>query len=170
MTAHRKQTLSLITLENISKTDAGFEIAIPQIVKTSRPGTYQPLLLLPHFDVEPELCVARTLERYLALTGKVRGTIQSLFITTTKPFKPASRNTISNWLKNCLRKAGIAGDFAPHSIRHASTSKAFERGISVEVIKKLAGWSQRSTVFDRFYNRPIVRNTHEFARTVLSEL
>lgn len=78
VTAHRKQTLSLITLENISKTDAGFEIAIPQTVKTSRPGTCQPLLLLPRFDVKSELCVGHWSDISMLL-GRYEATLHFYF-------------------------------------------------------------------------------------------
>lgn len=38
------------------------------------------------------------------------------------------------------------------------------------MIKNLAGWSQRSKVFDNFYNRPIVSNKYDFAKTVIASL
>lgn len=168
VTAHRKQTLSLIKLENISETSRGYEIRIPERIKTSRPGTCQPLLLLPRFVDMPKLCVASTLDHYLQLTKHHRGAVTSLFITTTKPFRAASKDTISNWLRQGLREAGINEEFAPHSIRHASTSAAFRKGVKVALIKDLAGWSEKSQVFDRFYNRPLVSSRHDFARAVLS--
>lgn len=169
VTAHRKQTLSLIKIENISKTRSGFEIEIPDRIKTSRVGVHQPLLILPRFEDKPKLCVARTLEHYLEETKELRGEIRSLFITTTKPYKPASKDTISRWLKTCLNKAGIDEKFAPHSIRHASTSTAFRRGVNVSIIKNLAGWSEKSRVFDMFYNRPFVAQKSVFAETILLE-
>ncbi|CAD6229277.1 GSCOCG00012103001-RA-CDS, partial [Cotesia congregata] len=45
--------------------------------------------------------------------------------------------------------------YTAHSTRHASTSKAAERGVNVDEIKRVAGWSQKSQVFARFYNLPI---------------
>lgn len=167
VTAHRKQTLAL-KLDNIIKTRTDFEIRIPKTIKTSRAGVCQPLLLQPQFDDRPELCAARTLERYFEVTQELRGEIRSLFITTTKPIKPASKDIISRWLRTCLQNAGIDKGFTSHSIRHASTSAAFKKGVNVSIIKNLAGWSERSTVFDRFYYRPIIHNKHEFARAVLS--
>lgn len=169
VTAHRKQTLSFIKIENISKTSSGFEIEIPDRVKTSRVGALQPLLVLSRFDENPRLCVARTLERYLEVTKELRGDSQFLFITTTKPYRSASTDTISRWLKTCLRKAGVDDRFAPHSIRHASTSAAFKKGVNMSVIKNLAGWSDKSKVFDMFYNRPIRAQKSVFAKAILSK-
>lgn len=141
---------------------------IPQRIKTSRRGAYQPLLILPKFEDEPELCVVRTLERYLGVTENLRGNLSSLFITTTNPIIPAPKDTISRWLRTCLCKSGIDEKFAPHSIRHASTSAAFKKGVNISIIKNLAKWSEKSKVFDTFYNRPIVARKSDFAKVVLS--
>ncbi|KAJ8909800.1 hypothetical protein NQ315_015320 [Exocentrus adspersus] len=65
-----------------------------------------------------------------------------------------------------LSESGIdTGQFKPHSTRHAATSAAFRKGISMDIICKAAGWSQTST-FARFYNRPSedITPTHPFPR------
>lgn len=167
VTAHRKQTLAVIKLQDIRETRDGFEVAISDRIKTTRPGTCQPLLLLPRFQERPELCVASTLHHYLKATEAIRGDTQALILTTVKSYRAASKNTISRWLWSFLQEAGIGAEFAPHNIRHAATSAAAKRGIDLVVIKKIAGWSQRSRVFDRFYNRPIVLNNFAFAEAML---
>lgn len=48
-TAQRLQTLSLIKLSNIKKSEVGYVISITDLIKTSRPGTKQPVLMLPFF-------------------------------------------------------------------------------------------------------------------------
>ncbi|CAD6241301.1 GSCOCG00002629001-RA-CDS, partial [Cotesia congregata] len=58
--------------------------------------------------------------------------------------------------------------FTAHSTRHASTSRAYEKGVTIEEIKKVAGWSQHSQVFAKFYNQPIQLKENNFASTVLS--
>lgn len=51
---------------------------------------------------------------------------------------------------------GIDTDiFKGHSTRHAATSAAFKAGTSVEKIREAAGWSAKSNVFTKFYNRPV---------------
>ena len=52
-TAHRVQTLKYINLENIREITNGFEIKIPDNIKTSGLGRYQPLLLIPKFSKKP---------------------------------------------------------------------------------------------------------------------
>lgn len=57
-TAHRIQTLSLIKIQNVKRSKDGFEIGIPELIKTSRPGQCQPLFLIRYFEDKPEICVA----------------------------------------------------------------------------------------------------------------
>ncbi|CAD6233480.1 GSCOCG00007215001-RA-CDS, partial [Cotesia congregata] len=102
ITAHRKQTFSLIKRNNIKKTSNGYEIEISDAIKTSRPGSCQPLLILPKF--------------YLNVTNMLV-TTNSLFITTKRPYRDASKDTISRWIKTFLRECGIGPEYVPHSVR-----------------------------------------------------
>ena len=47
--AQRLQTLSLIKLSNIKKSEVGYVISITDLIKTSRPGTKQPVLVFSIF-------------------------------------------------------------------------------------------------------------------------
>lgn len=167
-TAQRVQTLSLIKLNNISKNSNGYEIKIDELTKTSRPGACQPLLLLPEFTEKPELCIAKTLECYINVTEPLRGSNDTLLLTTRKPYKAATTQTISRWIRAYLAQCGIDKEFKAHSTRHASTSAALKKGIDLNTIKSTAGWSKESKVFARFYNRPIQRDRSEFARVITS--
>lgn len=62
-TVHRMQTFSLIRIDNIAMLDSKIEIAIPDLVKTSKPGKLQPLLLLPFFKERKRLCTASAILR-----------------------------------------------------------------------------------------------------------
>lgn len=167
VTAHRKQTLIAIRRSNIHIVENGYEIEIPSRIKTTRPGSYQPLLLLPRFIDKPNLCVASTLEIYLERTSSLLET-DNLFITTRRPHKAASKDTLSRWIRSFLSECGINSKYAPHSVRHAATSSAQAKGIELSVIKNLAGWSATSKVFEIFYNRPIIKDRAAFAQAVLS--
>lgn len=169
ITAHRKQTLSLIKRSNIKKVQNGYEIQIPDFIKTSRRGHHQPLLILPRFPENKNLCVASMLEAYLKVTSDllINDKIEALFITTRQPFRAASKDSLSRWLKMFLFNCGISSEYTSHSIRHASTSSALAKGVDLSVIKNLAGWSENSKVFEKFYNRPIVQDPSTFAKSVL---
>ncbi|XP_046468122.1 uncharacterized protein [Neodiprion pinetum] len=167
-TAHRVQTFSLMRLDNISHSAQGFEIRISDIIKTSRPGAFQPLLLLPYFREQPRLCIASTLKRYLEITKPLRGDCSNVLITSRKPFKSASTQTISRWIRSVLAKSGIGPEFTAHSTRHASTSAALAKGLDISAIRNTAGWSKDSQVFAEYYNRPIKSGRKDFAATVFS--
>ncbi|CAG9092801.1 unnamed protein product [Plutella xylostella] len=59
-TRHRVQTLSLIKLRNIKIDHNGVKILISDIIKTSAPGRNQPLLILPYFDQNKNICLLAT--------------------------------------------------------------------------------------------------------------
>ena len=127
VTAHRKQTLISIKRKNIKKVNDGYEIENSERIKTSRPGAYQPLLILPRFKERPNLCVASVLEKYLDIASASVKATDALFITTRKPFKEASKDTLSGWIRSFLTECGIGQEYAPDSIRHAATSAAMAK-------------------------------------------
>ena len=78
-------------------------------------------------------------------TEKIRGNIQNLFIYTKSPYKEASTQTISRWIKTVLSKSGLdTSIFSAHLIRHAAASSVFAKGLDLALIRKTAGWSERS--------------------------
>lgn len=169
-TAHRVQTFAFIDINNISIFDNKIEIKIPDSIKTSRPSAFQPLLLLPFFHVKKSLCAASAILHYLKVTKDIRGENKKLFIATRKPFGPVKAQSLSRWIKDTLKQSGInTNEFTAHSTRHAATSTALQRGVDISTIRNTAGWSERSSVFAKFYNRPIVRDRSNFALTVLSK-
>lgn len=94
-----------------------------------------------------------------------------LFLTFKRPFKNASANTISWWVKDVLRASGVdISIFSAHSTRHASTSNDYRKGIKLDVIRSTVGWSEKSQTFAKYYNRPIASHRNDtFARAVLSK-
>ncbi|KMQ91451.1 tyrosine recombinase [Lasius niger] len=67
-TAHRLQTLALIKISNITSSDKGLEIRIPDRVKSLGISSKRPILKLPFFKEKPGLCIAKTLRYYLEVT------------------------------------------------------------------------------------------------------
>lgn len=167
VTAHRVQTFSLINLDNIANTPSGVHIKIPDLIKTSAPGRYQPLLVLPYFFERPELCVAKTLQFYLSYTEKLKNT-NRLFITLNKPHKAVTSQTLSRWIKSVFLACGLdLQQFTAHSTRHAATSAAYLKGVPIDIIRQTAGWTKNSQVFSKFYNKPIMSKSDTFASAVL---
>lgn len=64
---------------------------------------------------------------------------------------------MSHWVKKFLQECGVNTEvLTAHSTRHVATSAAASKGVSVESIRKIVGWTSESQVFTRFYERPIV--------------
>lgn len=167
-TAHRAQTLAKIKIQNIIEVEDVMYIKIEDLIKTSRPGTFAPLLHLPKFTAKPELCAVATIKEYIRRTADMRGHLQNLMITLNKPHRPVTAQTISNWVKNTMQKSGLdISMFSSHSTRHAATSHAFAKGLSLDVIRKTADWSEGSQVFARFYQRTAIPSQSEFAKLLL---
>ena len=159
-TAQRVQTLSKININNICVSDSEIRIKIVDRIKTSGPGKSQPLLLLPFFKDQTRLCVATVLCRYMQESAQKRPQGEhSLLLTVKKPYRPATSQTISRWLKEIMKESGIdISTFGSHSTRHASTSAAFRKKVDIETIRRAAGWTPKSSVFTRFYNRLLMAN------------
>lgn len=156
-TAQRMQTLAAIQVSNMVLSDR-LVIRIPARLKTSGIGRFQPLLSFRPFPDRPELCVFSLMKFYLGLTRELRQEgCGALFISLRPPHKSVSSQTLGRWVKAVLEVAGVdTSIFSAHSTRHASTSFAAGRGISVDEIRRTAGWTRSSEVFARFYNRPII--------------
>ncbi|EZA50286.1 hypothetical protein X777_11297 [Ooceraea biroi] len=166
-TAHRTQTLVAIKLSNIKRSSDGYEIEIPDRIKTSRPGVRQPLFVLPVFTDNPKLCIVSTIDAYIEATSKLRGEVDNLLITVKKPFKAASPATISRWIRTAMSRCSICERFTAHSTRHAATSAALKKGIDLETIRRTAGWSNNSQVFAKHYNKTIVSTKESFAKALM---
>lgn len=156
-TGHRVQTFSLIKVKNIHFTSNEINIFIPDIIKTSAPGRESPVLSLPYFTENPKVCPAKTIQDYIERTRDRPISVSNLLITYKKPYKAATTQSISRWIKQVLSESGVdTSVFSAHSTRHASTSAAASAGVSLDVIRRTAGWTQQSNTFAKYYNRQII--------------
>lgn len=171
VTAHRVQTMSKITIDNITFRTERIIIKIVDLIKTSRSGSCQPLLTLPYFLERPDICPAKCLEAYISLTNQLRKDTKHLFISLRSPFAAVTPQTLSRWIKDTLRCSGVdVEQFGAHSVRHAATSAAHRAGVSIDTIKRTAGWTGTSNTFFKFYNRPLCDYTtnDEFSQAIIN--
>ena len=165
LAGQRVQSLSLLDIEFMTKSDQSYVFKITDLVKQSRPGYHISDLTYPAFPSNPKLCIVRLLEIYTRCTQPLRKT-SKLLITLLKPHTAASKETISRWIKSVLQLAGIdINKFKPHSVRSASTSAAKRTSTPLVTIMKTAGWSRAST-FATYYNKPITA-PEQFANNIL---
>ena len=89
-----------------------------------------------------------------------------LLLSFVNPHKPVVSSTISGWVKNILKKAGInISTFKAHSTRSASTSKADLSGAPIQEILKQGCWSIKST-WKKFHNKSIIQEGELFQEMV----
>ena len=68
---------------------------------------------------------------------------------------------LARWVSDIFHKADIhTKTFKTRSLRSASTSNAFNSGLSLTKIKKVAGWINIKTFF-KFYNKVVIDNNFE---------
>lgn len=166
LSGHRGQSIHLLDLQDIVCEDTQLIIRFSSCLKQTRPGSHTAEIILPAYN-KIGLCVVRTYQEYTKRTRPFRtGDVSRLFLSSTRPHKPVSRDTISNWIKQSLRAAGVdMHAFGAHSTRSAATSAALVAKVPLATILKTAGWANDS-VFRKFYNKPIVRST-TFADSIL---
>lgn len=130
------------------------------------PDRNQPLLSFPRFTERSNLCIMNLLKHYLHRTQNLRPKeCDNLFISLKH--RSVGVQTISRWIRETLTECGVDSSFLAHSTRHASTSLAAKKGVSMDIIKRAADWSDDSQVFAKFYNKPII-NSDEFAKATLA--
>lgn len=162
LTGQRAQSLHLMDVRNITITTDSVKLRFGDKLKHTRPGHHQREILLQAFS-KPDICVVRTLNRYLEETEQLRKETTQLLISYQKPYTPVTRSTVSRWVKMVLTMAGIDMNiFTPHSTRAASTSAAQRTAVPINTILQTAGWSNKST-FGVFYNKPLLEQTYKIS-------
>ena len=165
VSADRGDAIAALSTEYMIKDSEGYHFLVSKPTKCTRPGRGIKQIDLPKFTKDRRICVVYCLVKYLRATKRLRVDKQ-LFISYVKPHRSVTRTSIARWIKLIMQKSGIdVSIFQPHSTRSASTSTAFQQGVSVPDILKKADWSNAS-VFHRFYNRPKVHA--DFAQAILS--
>ena len=155
-TGQRGQILRALNVERmtISKNSYKF-IILNSELKQGRQGYKPDTLVLKAFPADKRLCVHHYLSIYLKRTLDIRGSEKKVILTSRRPYKAATRDTLSRWIKDILQKAGICTDnYAPGSTRAASTSKALAGGGNIDEILKSGGWQRQST-FRKWYLKPV---------------
>lgn len=115
-------------------------------------------------DVDKRLCVVELPTACIERTASLTKNTKQLLICYVATHGPASKDTISRWIRQTMNDAGIdTAVFKPHSTRGAATSAAY---LFIHEIMSTAGWRSDS-IFAKFYDRPIT-NESNFAEAILT--
>ncbi len=151
--AQRCQTLQALSLDNMRFADKECTFYFTKLLKTSRPGKHQSPLVLKAFTPNEQICPIKVLKEYVKRTKSLRGQCNQLLISYQQPHRGVKTDTISLWLKEVLKQAGI-DNFTGHSTRAAASSVAKRSNVDLATILRAAGWS-KATTFNKFYNKPL---------------
>ena len=102
LSGQRGQVLHVLDIRNMSLTSSRVSFQIVDLLKTSRPGHHFSQLNFKAYAPDKRLCVITTLHAYLQRTSDIRGDITNLLVTTRKPFKAASLDTIRRWTRDMM--------------------------------------------------------------------
>ena len=167
VTAQRVQTMSKLSLDNMSLKKRRITFTITQNLKHQRRNNPATVIELNAFVPDLRLCPVNYLKAYINRTRPLRS-VQDLFVTTTKPHGKAAMATLSRWTKTGLQLAGInVKKFGPGSTRAASANRALSQGVPVETILKQGCWAQETT-FTKWYKKEIKTKGKSFQNAVLS--
>ena len=149
--AARPQTIHLISLKNLKKTQDRYVLELDEALKHTRPGTPLEPIIIKAFPHDKNLCVFTTLEEYIERTREHRNNEDRLMISYVKPHKAVTRDSIRRWIRVTMENAGINTEiYGAYSTRAASASKAASLNIPICNIMKTAGWA-RETTFTKYY-------------------
>ena len=166
ISGQRAQTLHSLQIDTMVMSRECACFTVTKRLKTTTAKSKPTVVHFARFRKNDQICVLRCLRSYLERTKELRKQDEkALFLTTQKPFNPAARDTVRNWIKQMMKLAGIdVNSYTVHSSRAASTSKA-ANSLPLNSIMKAAGWSSNST-FANHYHRPILDHD-SFAKAVL---
>ena len=167
--ASRVSEITNLDIDFLDKHHNMYIFTFSKVSKTWKQGQKTPTLDFKVYDLDPSLCVCRTIDQYLERTRSGRGIHKQLLISLVQPYHGVTSSTVSGWIVNMLGLCGIdTKTFKAHSARSASTSKASSIGISLSEIVKRGQWQSDST-FRKFYHKNI-NNTSTFQEGILSSI
>ena len=169
VTGQRGQSIHLMTLSAMKRTESLCQFQILNHTKTSKPGHSSTSITISEFEQDRRICPLTALQEYLDRTQGHRNGEQCLFISYVKPHRAVSRDTISRWAKSVLESSGIdSHKFSAHSTRAAAASRAKQKDVPLDVILAHVGWRSAET-FRKFYDKPVTPANNIMASAILSQ-
>ena len=182
-TARRRSELHALSVEpgHIRWEPSGVRLVPRQgfLTKNQSPSFLPPPIFVPDlksFSSVPQdklWCPVRALKWYLAQTKPLRGDTTQLFISTNKPHKAVSADSISRWIVTAIQASIKDWPKVPdirvnaHDTRAMTTSWAYFKGVPIQDILQAAAWKTPST-FTSCYLRDVLQAEGRTGRTALS--
>ena len=127
-------------------------VMLMALIKQTKPAKHMAPLCFQIYNKELKLCVVTHLAEYLKRT-KSYGDTDKLFLTCIKPYRAASKDTISRWCKSIIKESGISiHSYTSHSSRAAASLYAKTRGALLSTVIQSTGWKSERT-YARLYEK-----------------
>ena len=153
--AQREQTLCALDLNFKKQSQDYLSFIVAEHLNTSKPGKSLEVKFMS-LPEDPSLCTMSTLAEYILRTEKLRSS-SKLFISFIRPHKPVTTSTVGRWIKSVLSSAGIdTSVFKAHSVRGASVTNAYIKGVPVADILRTADWTNERTFRKSYLGEHIV--------------
>ena len=174
--ARRRGCLQALTLRpgHIRFENGGVRlIPDPQFLAKNQTMTFTPQeIFLPSLESmstiqeDKRWCPVRALKWYMDKTKIVRKH-DRLFLLPRSPYTPASKDTISRWIRDMIRPHVSQNErVRAHDVRGHATSRAWFNGVPLEEIMKAASW-KTPTSFVSCYLTDTLSSEGTFARGAL---
>ena len=99
LSGQRCQTIHALRISGMKETNGQIRFDISTLLKTSKPGKHQEPLTFKPYTYDSQLCVVKSLQQYIKQTSEVRNGADQLWLSYQKPHNPASKDTVSRWIK-----------------------------------------------------------------------
>ena len=148
------EAYSLI-LKYIKLEEDKIQTVFTSLLKQTWPGKHLKPALLKSYKTDLKICPINVLQSYINKTKYIWQNETNLFISFLKPNKPVGVKTISWWIKESLKTAGVNVEhYQGHSLRSAGASAAKSNGGNISDLLLTGGCSNEKT-FAKFYNNPL---------------
>lgn len=166
--ASRACTIHCLDLKFMSIFNQFVQFQFGKLHKGWKANKSSPIVKYYEFKEDKDLCVTTTLQVYVNRSKAWRDANKTqLLLSFIRPHKEVCRSTISRWIKEVLKIAGINTElFKGHSSRSAASTGAGLAGASTSDILNMGSWSNECT-WQKFYNKPILTAEASFQNKLL---
>ena len=92
-----REILSVMNIRNTTIEEKFLIVRIVDQLKTADIKFHVGEIKFPVYE-NANVCLVKLFKQYIDVTRSLRGSITSLFITTSKPHRPASKDTFARWI------------------------------------------------------------------------
>jgi len=156
-TFRRSDELSRIAFKSIEFYDVESQqrqLVFATVASKTNPSWSLPITVGAASD--QKLCPVLAVYHYIQASARLLPSSydrERLFVALAAPFRPLSRDTMSNIVQDVFTTLHIPPHITPHYLRLAAASAALDAGVQESDVLWTGGWSDNSRAFRTHYDR-----------------